>query len=80
MIDSSKMQRVPIHSHSNMCVALYTNFKKKDKEQGSSVDIASSNVNAINNTQVRIDKRMSLDLQLGDCRREGLLSLIGSAG
>ena len=38
-----------------MCVALYTNFKKKDKEQGSSVDIANTNVNAINNTQVRID-------------------------
>ena len=36
-----------------MCVALYTNFKKKDKDQGSSGDIASSNVNAAHNTHVR---------------------------
>ena len=59
-----------------MCVALYTNFKKKDKEQGSSVDIANTNVNAINNTQVRIEKRMSLNLQAG----RPFEPIIGSAG
>lgn len=44
---------VLLFCYSNMCVALYTNFKQKDKsQQGSSGDNAGSNVNATLHTQV----------------------------
>ena len=47
------MWHVPLF-RSNMCVALYTNFKQKDKsQQGSSGDNAGSNVNATLHTQVK---------------------------
>ena len=37
-----------------MCVALYTNFKKKDKDQGSgdNASVNAANLNAAHNTQV----------------------------